>query len=530
MGGLTCGLAVALAVASGGGLPAPAQTRETVMQDDAELLHRSPAEVRRSARRMAAIGVDRVRLTASWSQLAPDSESERRPRFDGSNSRTYPRAGFERLDRAVREVQAAGMKAMIDIAFFAPRWAVERRGGAGRHVWRPSPREFGRFTRALAERYGGVFRDPRGLRGEVLPAVRLWTTWNEPNHPAFLRPQWELRGGRWRPAAPHHYRQMHNVAYDELKAVSPLNAVLIGGLASFGHPGKGPEANLGPLRFTRELACVDSRMRPLRRRACRGFAPLRADGFAHHPYSLSTTPDDRDPGRDRVQIGELDRLTGLLAELHRLGRTATPLPLYLTEYGYETNPPDPRGRPPEEHARFLAHATYLAWSRPEVRMFSQFLLKDIGPNRSEPTGSVTRWSDYQSGLFGHEGRPKPLVLQAFRLPFHVEALQAEDGSHAVIAFGQVRPRSGPQWMEIQRRDARGRWRREDSAAASITSAAERCGSFATDSQGFYVRRLSFRGPGAYRAVWRQLEGGTNYSPSISVGAPPPAAGAATPAG
>lgn len=500
------------------------------MQDDAELLHRSPAEVRRSARKMAAIGVDRVRLTASWSQLAPASESQRRPRFDAGDSRAYPPAGFERLDRAVREVRAAGMKAMIDLAFFAPRWAVERSGGAGRHVWRPSPREFGLFTRAVAERYGGTFRDPRGRRGETLPAVRLWTTWNEPNHPTFLLPQWERLGGRWRPAAPHHYRQMHNAAYEELKAVSPINAVLIGGLASFGHPGKGPEANLGPLRFTRELACVDSRMRPLRRRACRGFQPLRADGFAHHPYSLSTTPDNRDPSRDRVQIGELDRLADLLAELHRLGRTATPLPLYLTEYGYETSPPDPGGRLPREHARFLAYATYLAWSRPEVRMFAQFLLKDIGPDLSEPSGSVARWSDYQSGLFRHDGRPKRVVLRAFQLPFHVEAVQAEDGSREVIAFGQVRPRSGAQWMEIQRLGARGRWRREASVGPSSTDAAGGCGSLATDAEGFYVRRLSFRGPAAYRAVWRQLEGGAESSPSITVGAPKPLAGGVTPAG
>jgi len=498
------------------------------MQDDAELLYRSPAEVQRSARKMAALGVDRVRLTASWSQLAPASESERRPRFDASDSRAYPPAGFERLDLAVREVRAAGMKAMIDLAFFAPRWAVERAGGAGRHVWRPSPREFGRFTMAVAERYGGVFRDPRG---GTLPPVRLWTTWNEPNHRAFLRPQWERLGARWRPAAPHHYRQMHNAAYDALKAVSPLNAVLIGGLASFGHPGRGPEANLGPLRFTRELACVDSRMRPLRRRACRGFQPLRADGFAHHPYSLRTPPDDRDPSRDRVQIGELDRLTGLLAELHLRGRTATPLSLYLTEYGYETAPPDPRGHLPAEHARYLAHATYLAWSRPEVRMFPQFLLQDIGPDRSQPAGSVARWSDYQSGLLRHDGRPKRAVLQAFKLPFHVEAVQAGDGSPELIAFGQVRPRRGPQWIEIQRRGPRGRWTSEASAATPSTDPAEGCGSFATDAEGFYVRRLSARGPAAYRAVWRRLEGGTEPSPAITVEAPrPPVEAPPPPAG
>ena len=129
------------------------------------------------------------------------------------------------------------MDVMIDLAFFAPRWAVKRSGARnGRHVWRPSVREFGRFSRAIAERYSGRFR----ARGERLPAVRLWTTWNEPNHRAFLRPQWEQVKGRWRPAAPHFYRRMHNAAYDQLKTVDGENRVLIGGLASFGHSRPGP--------------------------------------------------------------------------------------------------------------------------------------------------------------------------------------------------------------------------------------------------------------------------------------------------
>ena len=98
---------------------------------------------------------------------------------------------------------------------------------------------------------------------------------------------------------------------------------------------------MGPLRFTRELACVDSRLRPLTRAECRGYRPLRADGFALHPYSQETAPAALDPTADRVQVGELAKLTSLLAELERRGRVAQPLPLHLTEYGYQTDPPDP---------------------------------------------------------------------------------------------------------------------------------------------------------------------------------------------
>lgn len=528
MNELVCSLAVALAVAAGGTAPVPGGTApvpggamETVMQDDAELLYGTSEEVRADVRTIAGLGVDRVRLTASWSTLAPDGGARLRPQFDAADSRAYPQAGFERLDRAVREIHDAGLETMIDVAFFAPAWAVDpRHADDPRPAWRPSPGELALFTRAVAERYGGAFGDPEGEPGEHLPAVRLWTTWNEPNHSTFLRPQWE--GGR--PAAPHHYRLMHNAAYDQLKAVSPDNRVLIGGLASFSEPGRAATSNVGPLRFTRELACVDARLQPLARPECRDFAPLRADGFAHHPYSRETAPDARDLTRDRVQIGELDRLTSLLARLYAGGRFAQPQPLFLTEYGYETSPPDPSGQPPADHARFLGQATFLAWRKHSVRMFPQFLLRDIGPNLSQPEGSPARWGDLQSGVFNYDGPPKPEVLQGFKLPFDVEAIQDSDGSQEVVAFGQVRPLNGPQRVTVQRLDGKGAWVSEPSVQGFAPTDGETCADFATDAAGFYGRRLDFRIGATYRAQWRRPDGAAEFSPAVRVGLPRPVLG------
>ena len=89
-----------------------------------------------------------------------------------------------------RRSSSAGMKPMLDVAFFAPRWAVERGARDGDHRWRPSAPDFGQFAEALARRYNGGYEDPVD-KGSELPAVRLWTTWNEPNHASFLLPQWE---------------------------------------------------------------------------------------------------------------------------------------------------------------------------------------------------------------------------------------------------------------------------------------------------------------------------------------------------
>ncbi|HEV2724325.1 MAG TPA: hypothetical protein VGV10_06800 [Thermoleophilaceae bacterium] len=547
---LRCGLAVTLAALAcglgaalgrGSAQPPPGTHRmETVIQDDALLLHRPAAEVRRTAQRIASLGADRVRLTASWGALAPGTENRRKPRFDAADSRDYPREPFTRLDRAVKEVRRAGMEVMIDLAFFAPRWAVASGNPVDRrHAWRPSAHEFGLFARAVAERYSGHFADPAD-RDASLPGVRLWTTWNEPNHPVFLRPQWERvparrpdrrgrpgrrRGsvvgkGGWRPASPHLYRRMHDAAYDQVKEVRPGNEVLIGGLASEAEPGRGARRGIGPLRFTRELACVGASLRPLRRHECRRFRPLRADGFAHHPYSRPTRPDARDLTKDRVQIGELDRLTGLLADLYVRGRLARPLPLYITEYGYETNPPDPRGHTPEDHSRYLGQATYLAWRHPEVRMFAQFLLEDIGPDISKPAGTAARWADYQTGLFHHNGRPKRSVVQGFRLPFFVETVKEPAGGTHTVAFGQVRPRSGAQNVVIQRLGAPGRWIVEASLGLLAPDAPPRTG-FPTDADGFFLRRLPFRPGETYRAVWLAGDRLTRVSQEIRVGTPRP---------
>jgi hypothetical protein len=505
-----CAALSSFAVAFAGQPPPPPAGMETVIQDDAQLLYRSPAQVRANMRKIARAGANRVRLTASWRTLAPDPDSPRRPRFDATDSRAYSRQGMARLDRAILEARRAHLAVMVDLGFFAPRWAVTRMGAHGRNVWRPSPVEFGRFARAIAARYDGAFRDRAGRR---LPAVRLWTTWNEPNHRVFLQPQWERANGRWRPASPHIYRALHEAGYSEVKRASRRNRVLIGGLASFGNPGRGPTRGIAPLRFTRELACVDSRLRPLSRPECRGFKALRADGFALHPYSLRTAPPAADPRRDRVQIGELGKLTTLLDRLHRGGRIASDLPLYLTEYGYETRPQDPNGVPARTGAHYLSQATFLAASNPRVRMFPQFLLDDIGSLGDGPARSA----NYQTGLYDSRGLPKRAVLQAFRTPFYATAVRDAAGRPRVAAFGQVRPGNGVKRIEIERLDPRRGWVGEASGTIAAPTAA--CPDFAIDGRGFYLRALPYRGRATYRAVWLRGDGRREASPTSAVTPP-----------
>ena len=515
-----CALAVSLAVTFAGGAPAAGERPvETVMQDDALMLHGSERRVREVTDDMRSLGVDRVRITASWFLLAPGRETEERPEFDATDPDAYSDSAWVHLDRAVKAVVRSGMKPMLDLAFFAPRWAVKRPASDGDHRWRPSARDFGQFAEAVARRYDGGFEDP-AEDGAELPPVRLWTTWNEPNHASFLLPQWERKPGRargWRPASPHIYRRMHEAGYSALKKVDDKNRVLLGGTSFDGASKRGPRQALAPLHFLRELACVDRRLRPLRRVECRGFQPLQADGYSHHPYSFYTAPSGSDPNPDNVPIGDLPRLGTALAELHRRGRIAQPLPVYVTEYGYETNPPDPtRGVSLDEQATYMGESTYLAWVRPEVRMFAQFLLRDVGPDEAYPEGSPRRWDDYQTGLETHDGTPKP-AHNAFKLPFWVERAVTDDGTEGLMAFGQVRPGNGPRPMVIEMLAPDGRWTPISSLPVQSPSSDQDCPSFATDAQGFFNRFLRLRDGGqTLRAVWQRLDAATVISQPVTV--------------
>jgi hypothetical protein len=118
-----------------------------------------------------------------------------------------------------------------------------------------------------------------------------------------------------------------------------------------------------------------------------------------------------------------------------------PKPLWLTEYGYQTNPPDRLlGVSWAAQAAYVGQAALRVWQQPGATVLIQFLVRD------EP--SVGGW---QSGLLTVQGTPKP-SLHAFSLPF---AEVARHGADAVL-WGQVRPGSGDRPYELQRL-SRGRW-------------------------------------------------------------------------
>jgi hypothetical protein len=412
--------------------PVPA-AGPTIVQDDAEVLFRSDARVRATMRTLRSLGIDWLRVTANWSFIAPSPTSPRAPRFDAADPDAYPRGAWARLDRAVRLADAAGLRVMIDVGFWAPRWAVTRAS-------RPPDRQrdgidaarFGDFAAAVARRYSGHHRG--------LPAAVGFTIWNEPNFRIFLLPQRRRTADRWEVASADEYRAMVYAAVPAIRRAAPHALVLIGGTAALGtdHP-KDREAQVPPLTFLRALACVDDSLQPIRTGACAGFQPLPGDGWAHHPYSPRVPPDRGDPQPDTATLADMGRLTSLLTRLHTAGRTEKRLPLYITEFGYETNPPDPT-QPVTlaDQARWLPEAEAIAHHTPGVRGFAQFLLRDL-----------PAVDDFQTGLLLPDGRPKP-ALRSFAY-----ALGVRRTPKGIQAFVHLRRGHGPRRIRIQTRSPGG---------------------------------------------------------------------------
>jgi hypothetical protein len=385
-------------VAGCGGADRSVPGRPLIVQDDAELLFRSPARVRAGVELLKAVGADWVRLTAFWSLIAPQPGAVTAPRFDASDPDAYGAAAWRPLDTAVRAARDAGLKVAIDVGFWAPRWAVARPAKpADRQRDGIDPQRFSDFASAVARRY---------------PDAVAFTVWNEPNSATFLLPQpADARTpGSAIVASADEYRAMLDLAVPAIRHAAPQALVLIGGLAP-----RAAANVVAPLRFLRDLACVDDALRPRHDGACARFAPLPGDGFAHHPYPApGARPADPPDGADNVPVSGLAHLADVLDALHARGRTQERLAVWVNEFGLETNPPDPtQPLSPVEAARQWVQSRTIALRDPRVRSFSQFLIRDLPPREGVPPAQ--RWADVQSGLLDVAGKPKPLLAAVARV-------------------------------------------------------------------------------------------------------------------
>ena len=394
------------------------------MAYDAALLDH-PDQGRVAAGLWRLFGVDVVRIRARWSQIAPGTKAQRPPAGFRAGDPGDPRYRWTALDRAILTVRSQGMGVILEVTGPGPLWTSVS-PSRGNPRWKPDRRAFARFAGAVAGRYRS--------------AVDRYVLWNEPNQPDWLEPQWECSRRVCDPVSPHLYRRLVRAAYPAIKAADPGAQVLIGALGSRGRHPAAPASPMRPLRFLREMACVDRHYQPREHGRCRDFNPAQGDGLAYHPLAGLRSPHARDPQRDNALLGDLDRLERTLDRLSATGRLRAStgrFDLHLTNFGYETFPPDAyHGVVPEIQTRWLAQAGFLAWRDPRVKSLVQ------SPWRDDPlrvTGPRARgYGGSQAGLLYADGVAKPALYQ-FTHPFYARVSSARK---EVVFWGQVRPGAG----------------------------------------------------------------------------------------
>lgn len=342
--------------------------------------------------RIKAAGASYARIAFEWSEIAPrDLPSSWQPHDPAD-----PNYDWERVDRGVTSAVAAGLTpvAMIEES---PSWAERCRSSLGSNC-NPDPAALAAFATAAARRYSGT---------AGLPRVAFWQGLNEPNLSIYFNPQYE--GDR--PVSPDLYRGLANTFYSAINAVDPSNIVIAAGLG----PIAVPSYTIGPMRFTRLLLCMRGHRNPKPMPGdCGGGVHF--DVFDIHPYT--TGAPSHTGGINDVQMGDLAKLTELLKAADRAGRIKGEFqrtPLWIGEFSWDSNPPDPGGLAMKTETRWVAESLYRAW-RAKIGAFFWFSLRDRMPNPRLPFSQTL-----QSGLFFRgetieQDQPKEFFY-AFRFPF-----------------------------------------------------------------------------------------------------------------
>jgi len=349
------------------------------IQDDAWLMS-GPGTTAQRIATLRQLGVGMVRFTLRWDAVASSRPTSARNPADAA----YDWASF---DAVLQPLRAAGITALVTI-YGSPSWA----NGGHPANWLPSTGAIGDFAYAAAKHY---------------PWVHICTAWNEPDTRVFSVP-----------VSPGLYVQrVLNPMYAGLHAASRSN--LVGG----GVTGpRQPPGGMSPLAFMLGMRAARARL----------------DAYAQNPYPV--TPGETPTRTPCATCGSLTMavLPTIRADVTRLFGAK---PLWLTEYGYQTNPPDRiLGVSLARQAQYLSDAALRVLEQPGVTVLIQFLIRD------EP--SIGGW---QSGLFTAAGRPKPSYY-AYPLPL---AEVSRSGSNVAL-WGQIRPGSGARQYVLQQARG-GRW-------------------------------------------------------------------------
>lgn len=351
--------------------------------DDAQIHYGNPDKVFPTLKQL---NTKLLRINLVWGGI--NGVAKRRPK--NAANPLDPAYDWSVYDRTVNYAQQYGIKPVFAI-IGTPPWA---NAAAGVNVAPKNALDLQRFAAAAAKRYSGKFKAPDG---RILPPVRHWLAWNEPNNPAFLRPQYRRVSGRYVMQGAKDYARICNAVVKGVRTTSiGAMKVACGVTAPRGNnnPTSGRPA-VSPLAFVRAMKVFGAK----------GF-----DAYAHHPYygGPTETPATPPPNGSRGQAPTAVTLGNINVLIREVTRVYGNKRIWITEYGYQTNPPDRIfGVTYAKQAQYLTQAYRIAKRHPRIDMFLWFLLQD----ERRPVLD----EGWQSGLLTADGRRKPAFAAFQRL-------------------------------------------------------------------------------------------------------------------
>jgi Cellulase (glycosyl hydrolase family 5) len=298
-----------------------------------------------------------IRTTVYWSRVAPRRPANASDPFDSAYR-------WDDLDELVRTSQRRGMETYITI-WGTPDWADR---GKGPNHAPTNLNDLTNFCRALSTRYSG--------RIPGYPFARFYGVWNEPNLEQFLAPTYDKKG---KPVAPATYARLYRAAYTGLKSGSPTAQIAVGETSPRGRDKPSPgivQDSMAPATFARLLSLQRPR--------------VKFDAWAQHPYSILGQGPLSKARYPNIHLTQLPRFEKDLGKWFKKA-----VPIWVSEYGFETKPGEPRGVTLIQQASYAQQTINLLRRSQYVRMFIWFILRD------DPT------STWQSGLENRDGTRKP---------------------------------------------------------------------------------------------------------------------------
>jgi hypothetical protein len=416
-------LLAALTLMALAALPAVASAnsrQSSIFEDDAVFLGLTKQDPDKALAEAKYLGADSIRVFVVWSRVSPGAKDRTIPAgFDPADPNS-PGYDWRLYDTFMKRARAHGLKVILSLSAEIPYWASNQPSKCPHHIggydnlalscmWKPSASRFQQFAHAAALRYKGQ--------------ISQFSLWNEPNLEHQLYPQVQ------RGVPDYGAKQLRSLwvaGYRGAVSADPRlkNRVLFGETAAISSP---MDTLYGAL-------CLNQNGKPFTGKAkiaqgCAHPSKLPIGGLAVHPYNKDASGNvfTRSFTTDSMSMAYLSRATRLLRVAEKYKRIPKGRGIYVTEFGFQSNPPDRRhGLGLQSQARALNEADRLFFGDRRVKAVSQFELYDAPELKTEDV--------YNTGLRQANGKLKP-SWGAYRMPLVVTKISPTQ----VEVWGQVRP-------------------------------------------------------------------------------------------